>query len=72
MLSHFEIIGLSQAIKNCTISIRKDYGIKLPDSIISATTIESNAILISNDKQLLNINNMNVLKLQDYINNTLR
>jgi len=67
MLSHFEIIELSQAIKERTIFIRQSYGIKLPDSIITATAIESNATLISNDKQLSKINELNVLKLHEYI-----
>jgi len=67
MLSHFEIIGLTQAIKNRTISIRQNYGIKLPDSIITATAISSKATLISNDKQLSKIGELNVQKLQEYI-----
>ncbi|MBN2825011.1 MAG: type II toxin-antitoxin system VapC family toxin [Campylobacterales bacterium] len=66
LLLHFEVIDLTQVIKNRTISIRQEYGLKLPDSIIVATAIESNATLVSNDKQLLQFSGLNALKLEEY------
>jgi len=67
LLRHFEILGLSESIKNRTISIRQGYGFKLPDSVILATAIESNATLVSNDKQLTKAEQVNILRLHDYI-----
>jgi len=55
-LSNFEFIGLSDNIKEITIDIRKNNKIKLPDSIIVASSIKENAILVTSDKQLLNSN----------------
>jgi len=36
-----------------TIDIRKRYGLKLPDSIITATAITENAVLITSDKEII-------------------
>lgn len=45
------------------ISIKRNYKIKLPDSLIVAQAISNNCILISNDLQLLNIKNLKSLSL---------
>lgn len=47
-------IELTTNIKEETIKIRQKSKIKLPDSIIIATAIDQNAILITSDKQLIN------------------
>ncbi|MBQ9725433.1 MAG: type II toxin-antitoxin system VapC family toxin [Neisseriaceae bacterium] len=44
------IFWLDNTVKNRTISIRKKYGIKLPDAIIAATAIENNLPLLTADK----------------------
>lgn len=44
------IIDLNQEIKNSTIKLRKKYRLKLPDSIIAATSEYLNIPLISADK----------------------
>ena len=64
LLNHFEIYNITQEIKSMTIQIRKNYGIKLPDSIICATALVSNATLISNDKQLSKIVGLDILTLE--------
>lgn len=53
-LSSFESIELTNRIKEETIKIRKKSKIKLPDSMIVATAIVQNAILVTSDKQLIN------------------
>jgi len=68
LLSHFEIFNISDEIKNITIEIRKNYGIKLPDSIICATALVCGATLISNDKQLSKIDELDVLSLEVFLN----
>ena len=54
LLAQFESIELTKNIKERTIQIRKNSKLKLPDSIIVASAIESNAVLVTSDKQLLN------------------
>ena len=44
------IFWFYNTVKNRTISIRKKYGIKLPDAIIAATAIENNLPLLTADK----------------------
>jgi predicted nucleic acid-binding protein len=50
-----KIVPLTEAIKHKTIEFRRRANTKLPDSIIAATSIVSNALLITRDKKLLNI-----------------
>lgn len=66
LLNHFEIYNITQEIKEMTIQIRKNYGIKLPDSIICATALVNHTTLISNDKQLSKIIGLDVLSLEEF------
>ena len=54
LLSQFESIEVTQSIKEKTIQIRKSSQLKLPDSIIIASALDKDAILVTSDKQLLN------------------
>ncbi|MFK5975138.1 MAG: PIN domain-containing protein [Sulfurovum sp.] len=67
LLSYFTIFNITEDIKEMTIEIRKSYGIKLPDSIICATALISGATLISNDKQLSKISDLNILSLEEFL-----
>jgi predicted nucleic acid-binding protein len=49
------IIELTGAIKNETIALRRNFRRKLPDSIIAATSINLDAILLTNDDHLLSL-----------------
>lgn len=53
-IQQFESIELTSNIKEKTIEIRQKSKIKLPDSIIIASAISKNAILVTADKQLVN------------------
>jgi len=66
LLSYFEIFNINKEIKNMTIEIRKNHGIKLPDSIICATALVKSATLISSDKQLSKIVDLDVLSLKRF------
>jgi predicted nucleic acid-binding protein len=57
-LSEFRIIYIDDAIKNEAISLRKQYGLKLPDCIIAATAISLNLPLITADKQFKKVSNL--------------
>jgi len=63
-LSNIVFLNLTETIKQKTISLRRAYRVKLPDAIIAATAIESGAILLSNDKTLHLIKDLNCLSLQ--------
>lgn len=63
LLRYFEIFNITREIKENTITIRRETGIKLPDSIIGATALVHNLILVSNDKQLSKIKALNVVDL---------
>ncbi|MFA5455840.1 MAG: type II toxin-antitoxin system VapC family toxin [Sulfurimonas sp.] len=54
LLSQFESIELTKSVKEKTIQIRRDTKLKLPDSIIVASALDNDAILVTSDKQLLN------------------
>jgi predicted nucleic acid-binding protein len=64
MLDQFKGISLTNTIKDRTISIRKKFRLKLPDSIIVATAVEFNATLITSDKQLLNLDIVKTIELK--------
>jgi len=67
LINHFEILNITERIKNRTIEIRKVYGVKMPDSIICATALVNGITLISNDKQLSKIVDLDMLSLEEYL-----
>ncbi len=58
ILSKLTCYSLSNEVKEQTILLRRQYKIKLPDAIICATAIINQAILLTNDKQLIQINEL--------------
>ena len=57
-LAQFRIVYVDDAVKNESVSLRKQYGLKLPDCIIAATAISLNLPLITADKQFKKVNNL--------------
>ena len=55
ILSDIKCFPLSTSIKEKTIQLRHKYSIKIPDAIICATAVIQNAVLLTNDKQLLSL-----------------
>jgi predicted nucleic acid-binding protein len=49
-LAECSVIDINQGIKNITISLRRQYKLKLPDAIVAATAIFLGIPLISADK----------------------
>jgi len=49
------VIPLNEAIEQTAIEIRRSTSIKLPDSIVAATSIVLDALLLTDDKHLLNL-----------------
>jgi predicted nucleic acid-binding protein len=60
-LSDFVIVNISEAIKERAIEIKKGSHLKLPDSIIAATAIESNIPLVTSDRQFRTLTDINLL-----------
>jgi len=67
-LANFINITISEEIKNQTIEIRKNKNLKLLDSIIVASAIVQNAILVTSDKKLLNLDFLDVIELKEIQN----
>ena len=55
---------INAEIKKLVISLRKNYNLKLPDSIIAASALYHNLPLITADKQLGQISELNILLYQ--------
>jgi predicted nucleic acid-binding protein len=52
LISHCIVIDINETIKELTIQIRREYGIKLPDCIIAASAMYLGLPLLSADKEL--------------------
>jgi len=63
-LSECFIINLSSEIRNETIAVRKNYGLKVPDAIIAATAITKNLPLFSTDDIFKRIPHLNFIYVQ--------
>ncbi len=68
LLAGFEIVDIDLDIKYKTIEIRKRFGIKLPDSIICASAASKDFVLVTNDKRLLQIDGVNSLSTELFLN----
>jgi predicted nucleic acid-binding protein len=60
-LSDFEIINITDAVKDRAIEIKKNSHLKLPDSIIAATALVLDISLVTSDKQFKTIAALNLL-----------
>ena len=55
------VIELRNSIKIETVALRKKYNLKVPDAIIAATALRLNSPLLTNDKKLLSISEIDAL-----------
>ncbi len=53
LLANYEIIYVDDSLIELTVHIRRDHGLKLPDSIIVATAMQCDATVVTADKQIL-------------------
>lgn len=60
-LSECTIVDLNPFVQTATITIRKQYNLKLPDSIIVASAMYVDLPLISSDKSLKNLTEASIL-----------
>ena len=68
LLQEIDIVNFNESIKYQTIELRKKYNLKIPDAIIVSTAFYKNAMLVTNDKKLKQISeiDVNILK-QNFI-----
>ena len=52
-LADVPITDLTQSVKHHAVSLRKRFGLKLPDAIVAATALALEATLLTNDQRLL-------------------
>lgn len=65
-LNRITVVGIDKNIKNLTISLRKQYRLKLADAIIVATAQSLGGTLLTNDIRLTNLTEINTQSLQIY------
>ena len=61
------IIDINEEIKKTTIQIKQKHQIKLPDSIIAATTLFIEIPLLTADKGFKKINKLNLALFEEYV-----
>jgi len=64
LLSECIIVDINSEIKQAVLSLRKLHKLKLPDAIVCATAISLGLPLFTADKQLTNINLINIVYYQ--------
>jgi predicted nucleic acid-binding protein len=62
-LSQMIILGIDEPVKSMAIALRKQYRLKLPDAIISATAQSLSALLLTNDLKMSGIPALRTLSL---------
>jgi predicted nucleic acid-binding protein len=60
-LEELIIVNITPEIKKITISLRKSSNLKLPDSIIAATSVALKIPLVTSDKQIGSIKHLDVV-----------
>ena len=60
-LAQVNIVNITDEIKSATIHLRKKSNLKLPDSIIGATSLSLNIPLVTSDKQMATIPGLNIV-----------
>ena len=66
-LSFMNLLNINEQIKEKTIELRKKYKIKLPDSIICASAISNNLVLVTDDVALFKIENLHTISLKQLL-----
>ncbi|MFN6946462.1 MAG: PIN domain-containing protein [Cytophagaceae bacterium] len=61
-LTSVSIIDINSEIKKITIGLKRNYKIKLPDAIIAATSYYMNLPLMTSDKDITKITELNILQ----------
>lgn len=57
-LADIPVTDLTPTVKQHAVDLRKRYGLKLPDAIVTATALALEATLLTNDQRLLALGNV--------------
>ena len=57
-LKEFRIISIDQGVKDLSIQLRKKYALKIPDTIIAATSISLEIPLVTADKEFKKVSEL--------------
>jgi len=71
LLEKVRIIGLTHDVKTQAIRIRRQTKLKLPDSIICATALSEEAVLVTDDMQMHGMGACDTKKLSDLLSSDL-
>ncbi len=63
-LTKITVVGIESNIKKLAIALRKQYRLRIPDTIIAATAQSLNATLFTNDVRLVNLTEINTQSVQ--------
>jgi len=63
-LNKISVVSIDGESKNLTISLHKQYRLRLPDAIIAATAQSLNAKLFTNDVKLTNLTEISIQTVQ--------
>ena len=61
------LVNIDSKIKENAIKIRRKYGIKIPDAIISASALSRGLTLVTDDKVLLKLHEIKSIDLESFI-----
>lgn len=62
-LNEITIIDLTREVKEIAVRLRRSYGLKLPDAVIAASAISTQAEFLTNDEQLKRVPGISVQQL---------
>jgi len=65
LLKKMNVINIDLVIKEKTIQLKKKFNIKLPDAVICAAALSMGLILVTDDRTLFKISEINVSFLKD-------
>lgn len=54
-INDVRVVGLTYEVKEKTIALRQQHRLKLPDALVCATALVERAVLLSNDKGLIQV-----------------
>ncbi len=63
LIRQLDILSVDFAVAMEAVSLRRTYGLELADSIVAATALLSEAVLVSRDKNFSKIKEIKILKI---------
>lgn len=61
LLKEVDVININPEITTAAIALRKQYGLKIPDAIVCATSLFLDATLVTRDKDFTRVKSLKIL-----------